>query len=232
MVEHHVTEKTFDKLPAIVALKKHYDEVTSKTPLKDLLQDEERNRRLTVKFDKMMLDYTHTKIDSKGLDLLVKVARSAELDEKIADMFSGEKINTTEGRKVLHTKLRQDISKEKWLDEDDLAVREVQERIKQFSTDVRNEKHIGYTGKKLRNIVSIGIGGSSLGPEAIFEALRTDTWCAHASKGMQLKFLSNVDPVDFKRCVDDSMDIEETLFIVVSKTFTTAETMMNARVCR
>lgn len=106
-------------------------------------------------------------------------------------------------------------------------------RIAGFSAKVRTGSFAGFTGKRLKNIVAIGIGGSFLGPEFVFEALRHDPVCkaASAEKGMQLKFLANVDPIDFFRATD-GLDVEETLFVIVSKTFTTAETMLNARTCR
>ena len=110
-------------------------------------------------------------------------------------------------------------------------VHDVLDRIKSFSEKVRNGAFKGFTGKKIKNIVAIGIGGSFLGPEFVFEALRQDKGCKEASAGMQLKFLANVDPIDFYRATD-GLDIEETLFMIVSKTFTTAETMLNARTCR
>lgn len=110
-------------------------------------------------------------------------------------------------------------------------VHEVLDRICDFSNKVRDGTISGFTGKKLKNIVAIGIGGSFLGPEFVFEALRHDSTCKAASAGMNLKFLANVDPTDFFRATD-GLDVEETLFMIVSKTFTTAETMLNARTCK
>ena len=110
-------------------------------------------------------------------------------------------------------------------------VHEVNQKIKDFTDKVRSGKISGFTGKKLQNVVSIGIGGSFLGPEFVFEALRFDSTCNTASKGMKLKFLANVDPIDFFRATE-GLDPETTLFVIVSKTFTTAETMLNARTCR
>lgn len=110
-------------------------------------------------------------------------------------------------------------------------VAEVNSRIKKFTDDVRSGNLTGSTHKQLQNIVAIGIGGSFLGPEFVYEALRFDSTCKAASAGMNLKFLANVDPIDFFRAVE-GLDVEKTLFVIVSKTFTTAETMLNARTCR
>lgn len=110
-------------------------------------------------------------------------------------------------------------------------VHEVLDRIAAFTNKVRSGEFAGFTGKKLKNVVAIGIGGSFLGPEFVFEALRHDATCKAAAGDMQLKFLANVDPIDFFRATD-GLDVEETLFVIVSKTFTTAETMLNARTCR
>jgi len=148
-------------------------------------------------------------------------------------MFNGDKINNTEGRCVLHVSLRKPASQSLVVDGVDVVkeVHETNSKIRQFSDSVRQGKIVGHTGKKLQNLVAIGIGGSFLGPEFVFEALRFDATCRSASAGMNLKFLANVDPIDFFRATD-GLDVESTLFIIVSKTFTTAETMLNARTCR
>ena len=148
-------------------------------------------------------------------------------------MFSGEKINSTEGRSVQHVALRKPKGSTHVVDGTDVVkdVHEVLDRIGAFTNKVRSGEFTGYTGKKLRNVVAIGIGGSFLGPEFVFEALRHDATCKAAAGDRQLKFLANVDPIDFFRATD-GLDVEETLFVIVSKTFTTAETMLNARTCR
>ena len=134
---------------------------------------------------------------------------------------------------MLHVALRKPSSESLMVDGKDVVkdVHEVINQIKAFSEKVRSGELVGHTGKKLRNIVAIGIGGSFLGPEFVFEALRFDKTCQESSKGMQLKFLANVDPTDFFRATE-GLDPEESLFVIVSKTFTTAETMLNARTCR
>lgn len=148
-------------------------------------------------------------------------------------MFAGEKINNTEDRCVLHVALRIPEGQSLQVDGKDVLaeVHEVNRRIAEFSDKVRSGQIVGHTGKKLTNIVAIGIGGSFLGPEFVYEALRFDSTCRTDSQGMRLRFLANVDPNDFFRATD-GLDVESTLFVIVSKTFTTAETMLNARTCR
>lgn len=146
-------------------------------------------------------------------------------------MFKGEAINTTEKRSVLHVALR--MPKDQSLEipnEGDVvkSVWDVRDRIEQFADKVRSGSFKGYSGKELKNVVVIGIGGSYLGPEFVYEALRYEDNCYEAAKGRTLRFLANVDPTDFKRSIE-GLDLEETLFIINSKTFTTAETMLNAR---
>ena len=149
-------------------------------------------------------------------------------------MFAGKVINTTEKRSVLHVALRMDESQSLILDKEGDVVKNVQEilnRMKEFSEKVRGGEIKGYTGKSLTTVIVIGIGGSYLGPEFVFEALKHDSECNKDAKGRRLKFLANVDPVDFQRTVSD-IDIEETLVVINSKTFTTAETMLNAKTVR
>lgn len=146
-------------------------------------------------------------------------------------MFSGEKINQTENRSVLHVALRMDKTHSIELEgEGDIikSVWEVRDKIEVFSQKVRDGSFKGYTGKTLTNVIVIGIGGSYLGPEFVFEALRFDPKCYEAAKGRTCRFLANVDPTDFYRSIE-GLDLEATLFIINSKTLTTAETMLNAR---
>lgn len=173
------------------------------------------------------LDFTHVKIDEEGLRLLHEVAKESNLNKKIAAMHNGEIINSTEKRQVQHFLLRtkdndSDIKKE---------VLHVREKIREFSDKVRSGALRGFTGKEIKTIVAIGIGGSYLGPEFVYEALRFDAECNLASKGFTLKFLANVDPTDFRRAIQ-GIDFEQSLFVIVSKTFTTAETILNASTCR
>jgi len=140
-------------------------------PLRDLLNDEQRNEKLRCTFGSSVhFDYSHTHIDSEGIDLLNKVAAETQVGSKIESMFKGEAINATEGRKVWHVKLREGLNGEQ--DETTKMVNEVRQKIRAFTTKVRSGDFKGYTGKPLRNFVCIGIGGSYLGPEFVYEALR------------------------------------------------------------
>jgi glucose-6-phosphate isomerase len=165
------------------------------------------------------------------MQLLEGVVAECQVFEKIDKMFAGEKINPTEGRSVLHTALRREASETLMVDGKNVVedVHTVLKQIEAFSAKMRSE--VLYSGKKLKNIVAIGIGGSFLGPEFVYEALRYEPTCKAASAGYNLKFLANVDPTDFFRALE-GIDVEESLFIIVSKTFTTAETMLNARTCK
>merc|ERR1719487_913360 len=145
-------------------------------------------------------------------------------------MFNGDKINETEGRSVLHVALRAPRTASLVVDGKNVVaeVWSVLDAIKSFSDKVRSGEWKGHTGKPLTDVVCIGIGGSYLGVEFVFEALKTDPEAAAAASGRSLRFLANVDPIDVKRALT-GLNAEETLVVIVSKTFTTAETMLNAR---
>ncbi|KAF0134366.1 MAG: glucose-6-phosphate isomerase [Candidatus Saganbacteria bacterium] len=190
----------------------------NKINLKELFNsDPNRAKDFAIRTQHLYYDFSRQLIDRKVFELLLKLADKAKLKEKISSMFAGEKINKTENRAVLHTALRSFSSTE---------VNEVLSKIEQFSCKVISGGHLGATGKKLKNIISIGIGGSYLGPEYLAQALRP-----YAIKGMNLRFIANVDGSDFAEKTID-LNPEETLFIVVSKTFTTAETMKNAETAK
>jgi glucose-6-phosphate isomerase len=209
--------------------------------LSDLLKDQQRNSSLiktftspasNSKLSTTYLDLSRCKITSETIKLLINLAKASKLNEKIIAMKSGDhQCNPTENRAVLHCALR--ASKTSPIFDKTIVqeVHQVLDRIYDFSTRVRNGTWTGCTGKKLTNVVSIGIGGSYLGPEFVHEALRFDPQAHEASKGRKLRFLANVDPVDVARALED-FDAETTLIVVVSKTFTTAETMLNARSVR
>ena len=148
-------------------------------------------------------------------------------------MGSGAHINSTEDRAVMHVALRMPSDKQCFVDGRDVVpdVHQVLHKINAFAAKVRSKEWLGATGKPIRNVVSVGIGGSYLGPEFVYEALRADPAGRTASKGRHLRFLANVDPVDVFRAVE-GLDPQETLVVVVSKTFTTAETMLNAKTLR
>ena len=162
-------------------------------------------------------------------------AVAAGLQDKIKAMANGEKINVTENRAVMHMALRAPASKVGSFSVDGADVvadvHGVLDRVQMFSEEVRGGKWVGATGKAIKNVISIGIGGSYLGPEFVFEALRRQPECVVAAKGRTLRFLANVDPVDVERATE-GLNPEETMVVVVSKTFTTAETMLNARTMR
>jgi glucose-6-phosphate isomerase len=186
--------------------------------LKKLFEsDPDRAKTFSVKTPHVYFDFSRQLIDEKAFKYLIDLANKKELGKKIKAMFSGEKINVTEGRAVLHTALRSDTLPE---------VKAVLNRIKLFSEEVLSGKRTGITGKKLKNIISIGIGGSYLGPDYLATALRP-----YAQAGMNLIFIANIDATDFYEKIR-GVDPEETLIIVVSKTFTTAETMHNARTAK
>ncbi len=225
------------------ALQRHKLQM-DETHLRDLLQDEERSESMFAVHDGVYLDYSRQRTTLETMDLLYDLAERQGLKEKINAMVSGEKINWTEDRAVLHTALRgkrppndmditSDDTEKLIVDGDDVMdeVWEVLDQIKYFTEAVRSGKIRGFTGKRLRNIISVGIGGSYLGPEFLHECLKTEPEGINKSLGYTLRFLSNVDPVDVERACAD-LDPEETLIVIVSKTFTTAETMLNARTMR
>jgi glucose-6-phosphate isomerase len=181
----------------------------------------------------LYLDMCRQRMTPTTLRLLLALAERARLKDKIAAMFNGEHINSTEDRAVLHTALRAPREDKIVVDGRDVVpdVWAVLDRIKDFSERVRKGEWKGETGKPLTSVVAIGIGGSYLGPLFVHTALRTDQAAMDEAKGRQLKFLANVDPIDVARALG-GLDPETTLVVVVSKTFTTAETMLNARTVR
>ncbi|MCC7170989.1 MAG: glucose-6-phosphate isomerase [Planctomycetes bacterium] len=218
--------------PAFVALRQHAVEVGS-MHLRDLMQDPERCRALTAQHDGVFLDASRQLVTAKTMDLLMALAEQAGVATKVAAMMRGERINGTEKRAVLHTALRAPKARKLVVDGVDVIaeIHAVNARIKKFAEAVRTGRWKGATGKKLVDVVAIGIGGSYLGPEFVAEALRTDKACAKAAAGRRLRFLANVDPIDVARALE-GLDPAATLVVVISKTFTTAETMLNAKTVR
>lgn len=214
---------------AWAALKEHAAALEG-THLRDMMRDADRCAALTAERDGILLDYSRQRVTNETMDMLFNLAEAADLAGKRAAMFTGEKINNTEGRAVLHVALRAPKDESMSVDGKNVVpdVHAVLDKIEDFSNRVRTGAFKGCTGKPLRNVVSIGIGGSYLGPEFVFEALKCEPTAQGASSGRTLRFLANVDPVDVSRAIT-GLDPEETLVIVVSKTFTTAETMLNAR---
>ena len=197
--------------------------------MKDLFaKDPKRAEKYTLQLEDLYLDYSKNRIDSKTIRYLLKLTQEVNLKQKIEAMFSGAKINQTENRAVLHTALRNRQNTPVFVDGKNVMpeINHVLLRIKSFSEAVRFGKFKGATGKKLTNIVNIGIGGSDLGPFMAVTALKE-----YCSKDMTCHFISNIDG---SACDDvlSKLDPEKTLFIVVSKTFTTIETLTNAKTCR
>uniref|UniRef100_A0A2C9U032 Glucose-6-phosphate isomerase n=1 Tax=Manihot esculenta TaxID=3983 RepID=A0A2C9U032_MANES len=213
-------------------LKAHVEDI-KKTHLRDLLSDTERCKSMTVEFDGIVLDYSRQQATVHTVDKLYNLAEAALLKEKIHRMFNGERINSTEDRSVLHVALR--AARNAVINSDGKNVVpyvwNVLDKIKEFSERVRNGSWVGATGKALTNVIAIGIGGSFLGPLFVHTALQTDSEASQCAKGRQLRFLANVDPIDVARNIA-GLNPETTLVVVVSKTFTTAETMLNARTLR
>ena len=211
------------------SLKSHAERIKA-TELKDLLADAARNESLLKSIGEgIFVDFSRSKLDAGVVSEFGKLFEKVGLSEKIEAMFAGKKINRTENRAVLHTALR---ARDSGLHVDGLdvqaAVDEVLVSIENFSQSVRSGSVRGFSGKLLTSVVCIGIGGSYLGPEFVFEALRSDYRVAAGEDGKRItRFLANVDPVDVGRALE-GLNPEETLVIVISKTFTTAETMLNA----
>ena len=228
--------KVLSKPPLVSAtsewrkLQRHAEKIKS-LHLRDLLQDPERCDAMWAEHDGVYYDYSRQQATLETMELLFDLAEKQDLVKRIHAMVNGEKINFTEERAVLHTALRasKDDIGTVFVDDVDAIkeVHEVLDQIKEFTEAFRSGKITGYTGKRMRNIVSVGIGGSYLGPEFLAEVLKTEEEGINSSLGYSLRFLANVDPVDVERTCAD-LDPEETLIIIVSKTFTTAETMLNA----
>ncbi|XP_074264580.1 glucose-6-phosphate isomerase, cytosolic [Silene latifolia] len=213
-------------------LKVHVEQI-KKTHLRDLMSDVERCKSMMVEFDGLLLDYSRQCATPETLSKLFKLAEAARLKEKISRMFNGERINSTENRSVLHVALRAPRDTVISSDGKNVVpdVWEVLDKIRVFSDKIRSGSWVGVTGKALKDVVAIGIGGSFLGPLFVHTALQTDPEAAECAKGRQLRFLANVDPIDIAKNIA-GLNPETTLVVVVSKTFTTAETMLNARTLR
>uniref|UniRef100_A0A1D1ZJP1 Glucose-6-phosphate isomerase n=1 Tax=Anthurium amnicola TaxID=1678845 RepID=A0A1D1ZJP1_9ARAE len=213
-------------------LKNHVEDI-KKTHLRQLMSDDERCKSMMAEFDGIVLDYSRQRAQQETMEQLFKLAEVAHLKGKINKMYSGEQINSTENRSVLHVALRAPRDAVICSDGKNVVpdVWNVLDKIKEFTERVRNGSWVGATGKALKNVVSIGIGGSFLGPLFVHTALQTDPEASECAKGRQLRFLANVDPIDVARTIT-GLNPETTLVVVVSKTFTTAETMLNARTLR
>src|ERR1051325_2179291 len=202
---------------------------TERRHLRELFAaDPSRGERLVGEGAGLYLDYSKNRITDETLRLLLSLAEACSIRERIDAMFRGDKINATEQRAVLHGALRAPASERILVDGRNVVpdVHAVLERMAAFSSRVHSGEWTGYGGRRIRNVINIGIGGSDLGPVMAYEALRH-----YSRRDMTFRFVSNVDGTDFAESVLD-LDPSETLFIVSSKTFTTLETMTNAETAR
>jgi glucose-6-phosphate isomerase len=214
--------------PAWVALAAHHEQVKGLHLRQLFASDARRGERLTLEAAGILLDYSKNRITDETLRLLLRLAEESGLRERIDAMFRGEKVNVTEKRAVLHVALRAPRGASIVVDGENVVpgVHAVLDKMADFSTRVRSGAWKGHTGKRIRNVINIGIGGSDLGPVMAYEALRY-----YSDRSMTFRFVSNVDGTDFVEATRD-LDRAETLFIVSSKTFTTQETMTNAESAR
>ncbi|HSB82658.1 MAG TPA: glucose-6-phosphate isomerase, partial [Candidatus Methylomirabilis sp.] len=220
--------KPLTRRAAWKALAAHAKQVR-KRHLRDLFaEDSARGERLTAEAVGLYLDYSKQRITDETLALLFQLAAESGLQGRIDAMFRGEKINLTEKRAVLHVVLRAPRGASIVVDGEDVVpqVHAVIDRMADFAHRVRSGVWTGHSGKRIKNVINIGIGGSDLGPVMAYEALKH-----YSERGLMFRFVSNVDGTDFAEAVRD-LDPPETLFIVSSKTFTTLETMTNAHTAR
>jgi glucose-6-phosphate isomerase len=214
--------------PAWQALTAHYQQIKDVHLRTLFAQDAQRGEHFTLEALGLYLDYSKHRLTAETLHRLVKLAQDSGLRERIDAMFRGDKINLTENRAVLHVALRAPHDAHIFVDGKDVVpeVHAVLDKMAEFANRLRNGEWHGHTGKRIRNIINIGIGGSDLGPVMAYEALRH-----YSTRDLTFRFVSNVDGTDFAEATHD-LDAAETLFIVSSKTFTTQETMTNAQTAR
>lgn len=217
-----------NKLRAWKRLERHCKKMKKIEMRKLFDEDEDRAGKFSLQLDNMLFDYSKNRITEKTMKYLLELAKVRGLEEKIKEMFRGDKINFTEHRAVLHTALRNRSNTPVYVDGENVMIKinEVLAKMRKFSEAVRYGEFKGYTGKKLTNIVNIGIGGSDLGPVMAVEALKR-----YRAKDINNYFISNIDGTACAEVLN-KIDPETTLFIVASKTFTTIETLTNARTCR
>jgi glucose-6-phosphate isomerase len=210
------------------ALQSHYEQIKGTHLRKLFAEDPNRGERLRLEAEGLYLDYSKNRVTDETVRLLIELAKDCGVHRRIDAMFRGDKINITEDRAVLHVALRAPRGATIMVNGENVVpkVHEVLDRMAEFSYRVRSGEWKGHTGKRIRNVVNIGIGGSDLGPVMAYEALKH-----YSQRDLTFRFVSNVDGTDFAEAVHD-LDPEETLFIVASKTFTTLETMTNAQTAR
>jgi glucose-6-phosphate isomerase len=222
------TNRSLRNYPAWKALEAHYQKVRELHLRELFAQDPKRGERLVLEAAGLYLDYSKNRVTGETLKLLLQLAEEGGLRARIDAMFSGEKINITENRAVLHVALRAPKGASIVVDGENVVpqVHAVLDKMSDFSDRVRRGDWKGHTGKRIRNVINIGIGGSDLGPVMAYEALKD-----YSDRSMTFRFVSNVDGTDFAEAVH-GLDPAETLFVVSSKTFTTLETMTNAHTAR
>ncbi len=220
--------ETLTQRPQWTALQRHFDQIEPRHLREFFADDPKRGERLAVEAVGIYLDYSKNRITEETIALLLDLANASDLRARMEAMFRGETINVTEHRAVLHVALRAPASERILLDGKDIVpdVHAVLDRMAAFSERVRSSTWTGHTGKRIRNVINIGIGGSDLGPVMAYEALRH-----FGRRDMTFRFVSNVDGTDFVEATRD-LQPEETLFVVSSKTFTTLETLTNAHAAR
>ena len=220
--------KSATRRPAWKALAAHYKQIKDTHLRKLFADDPQRGERFSVEAAGIFLDYSKNRITDETLKLLLQLAEESGLRERIDSMFRGEKINVSEKRAVLHVALRAPKDEVIKTDGKDVVpeVHAVLDKMSAFSDRVRSGEWKGHTGKRIRNVINVGIGGSDLGPVMAYEALRH-----YSQRDMTFRFVSNVDGTDFAEALY-GLDPAETLFVISSKTFTTLETMTNAHTAR
>lgn len=216
------------QLPAWKALQAHHQEIEALHMREMFKTDPDRFDKFSLTYKDILLDYSKNRINEKSMRLLFDLAREVELKSAIDRMFAGEKINNTEERAVLHVALRNRSNRPILVDGEDVmpAVNAVLDRMREFTESVRKGEWLGCTGKKITDIVNIGIGGSDLGPVMVCEALKP-----FAQEGLNIHFVSNVDGTQIVETLK-GLSRETTLFVIASKTFTTQETIANAKTAR
>jgi glucose-6-phosphate isomerase len=228
MTKMKTTIKPLTQRPAWRALAAHHKRIQNLHLRKLFADDPQRGKQMAVEAAGLYLDYSKNRITGQTLKLLVQLAKESDLNGRIAAMFSGQKINTTEDRAVLHVALRAPKGANIVVDGKNVVpeVHAVLDKMADFSDRVRRGQWKGHSGKRIKNVINIGIGGSDLGPVMAYEALKH-----YSQRAMTFRFVSNVDGIDFVEATRD-LNPMETLFIVSSKTFTTLETMTNAQSAR
>jgi len=222
------TSKPLTQLPSWKSLTSHHKKVKDLTLRELFKKDAKRGEKLTATGAGLFLDYSKNRVTDETLKFLLKLAEESNLKDRIEAMFTGEKINITEDRAVLHVALRAPKNAKILVDGKNVVpdVHDVLEKMGKFADRVRSGRWKGHTGKRIKNVINIGIGGSDLGPVMAYEALKH-----YSKRDMTFRFVSNVDGIDFVEATQD-LKPGETLFIVSSKTFTTLETMTNANSAR